>query len=85
MTRECAVTDLGTEIRCTRCGEFWPADEEFFYRHAGGWHSYCKACYLSHPCITARRAKPLPPRGSSGASWLQAAMHFVVQAGEVDA
>jgi len=24
------TTDLGEEKRCARCGEYWPADEEFF-------------------------------------------------------
>ena len=24
-------TELGTEILCSRCKDFWPADGEFFY------------------------------------------------------
>lgn len=33
------------EKRCYRCGEFWPADEEFFNRLSDGrLHSYCRAC-----------------------------------------
>lgn len=36
------------EKRCGACGEYWPADSEFFYRHrtgADGLQSYCKACH----------------------------------------
>ncbi|MCE5242477.1 MAG: hypothetical protein ABFD98_15745 [Syntrophobacteraceae bacterium] len=33
------------EKRCARCGEPWPADEEFYYRLGDGrLHSYCRAC-----------------------------------------
>lgn len=41
------TTDLGEEKRCARCGEYWPADEEFFAickNNKGGLHSYCRAC-----------------------------------------
>jgi len=30
------------EKRCYKCGEWWPADEEFFYPG----FAQCKACYL---------------------------------------
>jgi hypothetical protein len=36
------------EKKCTRCGEYWPADEEFFRMlHRYGSHSlasWCRAC-----------------------------------------
>ena len=41
------MTDLGEEKRCARCGEYWPADEEFFAacrNNKSGLHSYCRAC-----------------------------------------
>ena len=41
------VTELGTERRCNACGEWWPLDGEFFYRHPrghGGFMGMCKAC-----------------------------------------
>lgn len=39
-------TDLGTERRCPRCREFWPATTEFFYPlSVARLHSYCKACF----------------------------------------
>lgn len=38
-------TELGKEIRCSKCGEFWPADTEFFFNSGGTLHSWCKACY----------------------------------------
>ena len=37
---------VGREKQCSRCGEWWPADTEFFYRNGAGLHSYCKACVL---------------------------------------
>lgn len=40
------ITDDGPEARCSRCREWWPADEEFFYRQTDGRpHSMCIACY----------------------------------------
>ncbi|MDV2469814.1 hypothetical protein QR674_12570 [Acinetobacter chinensis] len=44
-------TDLGTEKRCTRCHEYWPLDEEFFYKNGfksavQQWSAQCKACYV---------------------------------------
>lgn len=41
------VTELGTERRCSICGDWWPLDEEFYYRQRngyGGFQSICKAC-----------------------------------------
>ena len=41
-------TDLGLELRCPACGDYWPADTEFFFPQpgkTGGLHCYCKACY----------------------------------------
>jgi hypothetical protein len=40
--RKAITTELGRELLCNRCKEFWPADKEFWYSH----HSWCKACYL---------------------------------------
>ena len=40
-------TELGTEILCSRCKDFWPADGEFFYTARGKLHPWCKACYLN--------------------------------------
>lgn len=45
-------TDLGREARCSKCGDWWPADSEFFYMQHGVPHAYCKACYI------AWRARP---------------------------
>lgn len=36
------------EKLCNKCGEWWPADLEFFYsepKAAGGLYYACKACY----------------------------------------
>lgn len=51
------MTDL--EKRCTRCGESWPADTEFFPRDAGrkdGLNAWCKACWSEHRA--SRKVKP---------------------------
>lgn len=41
--------ELGTVRRCTRCGEEWPLDEEFYYyqvRHGRRVSSaWCRACW----------------------------------------
>lgn len=36
----------GPERLCTHCREWWPADEEFFFKATGGkgLHIWCKAC-----------------------------------------
>ncbi len=39
------------EQMCSYCGEWWPADKEFFYGSSGkksGLSSYCKDCYEHH-------------------------------------
>lgn len=40
------VTELGTEKLCPRCGEYWPADREFFWPrgHGHGLQGWCRAC-----------------------------------------
>lgn len=50
-------TELGTEIQCAQCKEFWPADGDFFFLSKGTPHSWCKACYQAHPTIVARKRR----------------------------
>lgn len=38
-------TELGLEKRCSACGDYWPADPEFFYPKGGRLASQCKACF----------------------------------------
>lgn len=43
------ITDGMLEKRCGRCGDYWPADREFFYSStqcACGLHTFCRACFL---------------------------------------
>ena len=47
-------TELGEEVQCAKCREFWPADTEFFFFNKGKPHSYCKACYRSTPATLAK-------------------------------
>jgi hypothetical protein len=38
---------LGKQKLCSRCGEYWPMDSEFFHAKKGNrqnLHSYCIAC-----------------------------------------
>lgn len=46
-------TELGTEKRCTHCNEYFPFDEEFFYKNGfrngvQQWTARCRACYIEH-------------------------------------
>lgn len=47
MSRASIQTELGLEIQCSKCRDYWPADPEFFYpgKDQFGFHSWCKACY----------------------------------------
>ena len=70
-TRPRIETELGTEIQCAKCGEYWPEDKEFFFFSRVKAHSWCKACYRNDPKIIAknvrwlagRRKKPVPQSG----------------------
>ncbi len=40
-------TDLGLEMRCTKCKQYWPADTEFFYiddKSGSGLMRICIGC-----------------------------------------
>ncbi|AVX13837.1 MULTISPECIES: hypothetical protein [Pseudomonadaceae] len=48
------------EQTCTKCGESWPADTEFFFADKGkarGLSHTCKACFEELPSVRAKRAK----------------------------
>ncbi len=69
-TRERRITELGEEVKCAMCNEFWPADPEFFYFSGGQPHSYCKACYATKPSVIEKRqrwrAKRAAQRATAG-------------------
>ena len=46
-------TELGLELRCARCREYWPADPEFFHKKGEGFHSYCRVC-VTERCYELR-------------------------------
>ena len=56
-TRPRIETELGTEIKCSKCGEFWPEDNEFFFYSGGKPHSWCKACYRNDPKMVAKKER----------------------------
>lgn len=46
-------TELGCEKRCSACGEYYPLDNEFFYRKGSKngkikYTAQCKACYVQN-------------------------------------
>lgn len=57
MVRATVITELGEEIQCVMCSEFWPRDPEFFYYSKGKPHSWCKACYVGNPKIVESRKR----------------------------
>lgn len=50
-------TEIGDEVQCARCKDYWPADDEFFQMPKGRPHSYCKDCANNSPKNIERRAK----------------------------
>lgn len=67
--RETRQTELGEEVKCAKCGDFWPSDPEFFYFQGGKPHSWCKACYRSDEKVLAKvqRWKDKQKVGRAGA------------------
>jgi len=64
------LTDLGLEKRCRGCGDFWPADTEFFHCQPDmrdGLHGLCKPC-----CNEAKELRRQIQRRAP-APWPQAA------------
>jgi hypothetical protein len=57
MPRERIESELGEEVKCAKCGDFWPADPEFFYLSNGRLHSWCKACYVNDPKTLAKKQR----------------------------
>ncbi len=50
-SRKYKLSDLGLELRCTRCKEYWPADTEFFPVEStlkSGLNSHCNACHSDY-------------------------------------
>lgn len=56
------ITPSQSEKQCNICKEYWPVDQEFFYKagkKADGTTKYsscCIACYEAYPSVQARRA-----------------------------
>lgn len=74
MTRLTIESELGKEIQCAKCKEFWPLDSDFFFITRGKPHSWCKACYMADPKIIEKRerwrkkvAKGVRPESSDSA------------------
>jgi hypothetical protein len=52
-------TELGRELLCSKCQEYWPMDTEFFHRAntCHGFRTECKACYFELPSVMRKSAK----------------------------
>ena len=57
MARAIITSELGEEIQCAKCREFWPLDAEFFFFTKGRPHSWCKACYIGDPKTMEKRER----------------------------
>ncbi len=54
MARERRTTELGEEVQCAKCKDFWPEDSEFYYFTRGKPHSWCKDCYINDDKMKAK-------------------------------
>lgn len=54
-----AMTEIGPQRMCRKCGDWWPDDAEFFFLSKGKPRQPCKACYAELPSVIAKaeRAK----------------------------
>lgn len=55
MTRFCRESELGPEIQCKGCDEYWPADKEFFPFCNGRPRAHCKACVKERTVLKETR------------------------------
>lgn len=68
LRRASIQTELGIEIQCSQCKEFWPADGDFFFLSRGVPHSWCKACYQNHPKAAERKRRWVEKQRASRAA-----------------
>jgi hypothetical protein len=64
-----AVTELGDEKRCLTCGEYWPADYEFFEpmrKSRDGLSTRCIACTKAKTWQFSRAVTPPPTLTARG-------------------
>lgn len=50
-----AMTTIGLERRCSLCGEYWPADTEFFYYQPSSSAGLCTYCHDGYRSVTGRQ------------------------------
>lgn len=75
--------ETGPEKQCTRCWEWWPADNEFFWADPagqGGLFFCCKACYHRTDKRPGRRGLvPFLPYGAGGGGAALVELGAIVQ------
>lgn len=63
-TGKLAMTELGLEMRCSRCKHYWPMDTEFFFSNGGSTQdslsSWCAGCYRAWKAEYKTRLRPPP-------------------------
>ncbi len=62
MRQSLAITEIGPERCCNKCGDWWPDDAEFFFMDKGKTRQPCKACYYQLPSVIAKRERRLAAR-----------------------
>ena len=69
------------EKQCTRCGEWWPADLEFFHastKGKAGLNYQCKACYREWLAASGNRPSAArKPHITDGIAPLLTTAHFM--------
>lgn len=53
--------EVGAQKRCTRCGDWWPAEPEFYFEVARAHgrkalHAWCKACNYDLRNVTRKKS-----------------------------
>jgi hypothetical protein len=59
MTLRTAITEIGPQRQCSKCGDWWPDDAEFYFMANGKLRQPCKACYYELPSVIAKQQRRL--------------------------
>lgn len=65
MSKRVRFSELGPERCCSKCGDWWPDDAEFYYQSNGKSRQPCKACYAELPSVVAKAERRRVAQGAS--------------------
>lgn len=68
MARERRTTEIGEEIQCNKCKDFWPIDKEFYYFNGATPYSWCKDCYTNDDKVKAKYQRSVEKMRSAAAA-----------------